>query len=135
MASNSMRRLFLNSGAEMAPPSSFLPLFNELCPCFCPETRVKPTDEIVTSRCGKNPNRVLVYMFVPPSSETSKEILRTIAIEKEPTEEVEIYNWKLIKGEHRNETSQQRRVCVWKPVAFQALFNFSGFSCGAPDLV
>ncbi|PKU34150.1 chordin-like protein 2 [Limosa lapponica baueri] len=62
------------------------------------ETRVKPTDEIVTTRCGKNPNRVLVYMFVPPSSETSKEILRTIAIEKEPAEEVEIYNWKLIKG-------------------------------------
>ncbi|KAM9602143.1 chordin-like protein 2 [Morphnus guianensis] len=68
------------------------------CCKICPETRVKPTDEIVTTRCGKNPNRVLVYMFVPPSSETSKEILRTIAIEKEPAEEVEIYNWKLIKG-------------------------------------
>ncbi|KAK2524736.1 hypothetical protein Q9966_011595 [Columba livia] len=37
-------------------------------------------------------------MFVPPSSETSKEILRTIAIEKETAEDVEIYNWKLIKG-------------------------------------
>ncbi|XP_072707092.1 chordin-like protein 2 [Ciconia boyciana] len=68
------------------------------CCKICPETRVKPTDETVTARCGKNPNRVLVYMFVPPSSETSKEILRTIAIEKEPAEEVEIYNWKLIKG-------------------------------------
>lgn len=119
----------------MAPPSSFLPLFNELCPCFCPETGVKPTDEIVTTRCGKNPNRVLVYMFVPPSSETSKEILRTIAIEKEPAEEVEIYNWKLIKGEYCNETSQQRRRCVWKTGAFQTLFSFSGFSSGAPDLV
>ena len=108
----------------MAPPSSFLPLFNELCPCFFPETRVKPTDEIVTTRCGKNPNRVLVYMFVPPSSETSKEILRTIAVEKEPAEEVELYNWKLIKGEYPNETSQQWRRCVWKPGAFQALFNF-----------
>ncbi|XP_040387616.1 chordin-like protein 2 isoform X1 [Cygnus olor] len=68
------------------------------CCKICPETRVKPTDEIVTTQCGKNPNRVLVYMFVPPSSETSKEVLRTIAIEKEPSEEVEIYNWKLIKG-------------------------------------
>lgn len=74
-------------------------------------------------------------MFVPPSSETSKEILRTIAIEKEPAEEVEIYNWKLIKGESCKETSQQQRRCVWKPGAFQALFNFSGFSSGAPDLV
>ncbi|OXB70502.1 UNVERIFIED_CONTAM: hypothetical protein H355_008207 [Colinus virginianus] len=68
------------------------------CCKICPETRVKPTDEIITERCGKNPNHVLVYMFVPPSSENSKEILRTVAIEKELTEEVEIYNWKLIKG-------------------------------------
>ncbi|KAJ7400114.1 Chordin-like protein 2 [Pitangus sulphuratus] len=68
------------------------------CCKICPETRVKPTDEIVTTRCGKNPSRVLVYMFVPPHSENSKEILRTMAIEKELTEEVEIYNWKLIKG-------------------------------------
>lgn len=122
-------------GAEMAPPGSILCLFNKLCPCFCPETRVKPTDETVTTRCVKNPNRVLVYMFVPPSSESSKEILRTIAIEKEPAEEVEIYNWKLIKGEPRNETSQQQRRWVWKCGAFQALFKFSGFSSGAPDLV
>ncbi|XP_042749050.1 chordin-like protein 2, partial [Lagopus leucura] len=68
------------------------------CCKICPETRVKPTDEIITERCGKAPNHVLVYMFVPPSSENSKEILRTVAIEKELTEEVEIYNWKLIKG-------------------------------------
>lgn len=110
---------------------SFLPLctalINKLCSPLSPETRVKPTDEIVTAQCGKNPNRVLVYMFVPPSSETSKEVLRTIAIEKEPSEEVEIYNWKLIKGESRNETSQRWRKRVQKRGAFQALFNFSGF--------
>ncbi|RMC01769.1 hypothetical protein DUI87_21787 [Hirundo rustica rustica] len=68
------------------------------CCKICPETRVKPTDEIATPRCGKSPSRVLVYMFVPPRSEASKEILRTMAIEKELAEEVEIYNWKLIKG-------------------------------------
>lgn len=113
------------------PLPSFLPLctalINKLCSPLSPETRVKPTDEIVTAQCGKNPNRVLVYMFVPPSSETSKEVLRTIAIEKEPSEEVEIYNWKLIKGESRNETSQRWRKCAQKCGAFQALFNFSGF--------
>uniref|UniRef100_A0A8C3QEN7 Chordin like 2 n=1 Tax=Cyanoderma ruficeps TaxID=181631 RepID=A0A8C3QEN7_9PASS len=69
------------------------------CCKICPETRVKPTDEIATPRCGRSPSRVLVYMFVPPRSEASKEILRTVAIEKEMAEEVEIYNWKLIKGE------------------------------------
>ncbi|KAJ7426088.1 chordin-like protein 2 [Willisornis vidua] len=68
------------------------------CCKICPEIRVKPTDEIVTTQCGKNPSRVLVYTFVPPRSENSKEILRTMAIEKELAEEVEIYNWKLIKG-------------------------------------
>lgn len=113
---------------------SFLPLFNELCPCVCSETRVKPTDEIATPRCGRSPSRVLVYTFVPPRSEASKEILRTMAIEKELAEEVEIYNWKLIKGEHHYESSQQSRRCVWKPDAFQALFDFSGFSRGAPPL-
>lgn len=38
-------------------------------------------------------------MFVPPSSENPKELLRKIAIEKEASDEVEIYNWKLVKGE------------------------------------
>ncbi|KAM4787960.1 chordin-like protein 2 [Cyanocitta cristata] len=68
------------------------------CCKVCPETRVKPTDEIATPRCSRSPSRVLVYTFVPPRSEPSKEILRTMAIEKELAEEVEIYNWKLIKG-------------------------------------
>ncbi|XP_019358651.1 PREDICTED: chordin-like protein 2 isoform X2 [Gavialis gangeticus] len=62
------------------------------------EARVKPTDEISTPRCTKHLNRVLVYMFVPPSSETPRELLRKIAIEKEASDEVEIYNWKLVKG-------------------------------------
>ncbi|XP_033915825.1 chordin-like protein 2 [Melopsittacus undulatus] len=68
------------------------------CCKICPETKVKPTDGAATTHCGKSPNRVLVYMFVPPSSGSSKEILRTMAVEKEPAEEVEIYNWKLVKG-------------------------------------
>ncbi|XP_066062776.1 chordin-like protein 2 [Chamaea fasciata] len=68
------------------------------CCKICPETRVKPTDEAATPRCGRGPSRVLVYTFVPPRSEASKEVLRTMAIEKELAEEVEIYNWKLIKG-------------------------------------
>ncbi|XP_048150346.1 chordin-like protein 2, partial [Corvus hawaiiensis] len=68
------------------------------CCKICPETRVKPTDEITIPRCSRSPSRVLVYTFVPPHSEPSKEILRTMAIEKELAEEVEIYNWKLIKG-------------------------------------
>ncbi|XP_063006428.1 chordin-like protein 2 [Melospiza melodia melodia] len=64
----------------------------------CPESRVRPTDEAGSPRCGGGPGRVLVYAFVPPRSEPSKDILRTVAIEREPAEEVEIYNWKLIKG-------------------------------------
>ncbi|XP_058656334.1 chordin-like protein 2 [Ammospiza nelsoni] len=64
----------------------------------CPESRVRPTDEAGSPRCGGGPGRVLVYAFVPPRSEPSKDILRTVAIERELAEEVEIYNWKLIKG-------------------------------------
>jgi len=91
------------------------------CSSLCPETRVKPTDEVITERCGKTPNHVLVYMFVPPSSENSKEILRTVAIEKELAEEVEIYNWKLIKGESHNKANQQWRS-AWTP--FQKLSKY-----------
>ncbi|KYO49071.1 chordin-like protein 2 [Alligator mississippiensis] len=68
------------------------------CCKVCSEARVKPTDEISTPKCTKHLNRVLVYMFVPPSSENPKELLRKIAIEKEASDEVEIYNWKLVKG-------------------------------------
>ncbi|XP_034615602.1 chordin-like protein 2 [Trachemys scripta elegans] len=68
------------------------------CCKICPDAKVKPTDEINTPRCAKNPNRVSVYMFVPPSSESPKEDLRKIAIEKDSSEEVEIYSWKLVKG-------------------------------------
>uniref|UniRef100_A0A8C9NJA3 Chordin like 2 n=1 Tax=Serinus canaria TaxID=9135 RepID=A0A8C9NJA3_SERCA len=67
--------------------------------------------EVATPRCGSGPSRVLVYAFVPPRSEPSKEILRTVAIEKELAEEVEIYNWKLIKGHwniFRAQTSELR---------------------------
>uniref|UniRef100_A0A8C3ST52 Chordin like 2 n=1 Tax=Chelydra serpentina TaxID=8475 RepID=A0A8C3ST52_CHESE len=69
------------------------------CCKVCPDAKVKPTDEINTPRCAKNLNRVLVYMLVPPGSESPKENLRKIAIEKDSSEEVEIYSWKLVKGE------------------------------------
>ncbi|NXN97945.1 CRDL2 protein, partial [Rhinopomastus cyanomelas] len=68
------------------------------CCKSCPEARAKPTEASAAARCSRSPSQVLVHMFVPPSSEKPKEILRTIAIEKESAEEVEIYNWKLVKG-------------------------------------
>uniref|UniRef100_A0A8C4VQ38 Chordin like 2 n=1 Tax=Gopherus evgoodei TaxID=1825980 RepID=A0A8C4VQ38_9SAUR len=69
------------------------------CCKTCPDAKVKPTDEINIPRCAKDLNRVLVYMYVPPGSESPKEDLRKIAIEKDSSEEVEIYSWKLVKGE------------------------------------
>uniref|UniRef100_A0A8D0HH40 Chordin like 2 n=1 Tax=Sphenodon punctatus TaxID=8508 RepID=A0A8D0HH40_SPHPU len=69
------------------------------CCKICPEAKVKPTDEIHTPKCTKNLNRVSVYMYVPPSSEIPRENLRKIAIERASSEEVEIYIWKLVKGE------------------------------------
>uniref|UniRef100_A0A8C8SIR1 Chordin like 2 n=1 Tax=Pelusios castaneus TaxID=367368 RepID=A0A8C8SIR1_9SAUR len=68
------------------------------CCKICPDAKVKPTDEINATRCAKNLNRVLVYMFVPPGTDSLKENLRKIAIEKDSSEEVEIYSWKMVKG-------------------------------------
>ncbi|XP_028581415.2 chordin-like protein 2 [Podarcis muralis] len=65
------------------------------CCKVCPEDKEAPTDSGVdTTRC-----QVSVYMFVPSSaSENPKENLRKIAIERESSEDVEIYIWKLVKG-------------------------------------
>ncbi|XP_035199799.1 chordin-like protein 2 isoform X2 [Oxyura jamaicensis] len=104
------------------------------CCKICPETRVKPTDEIVTAQCGKNPNRVLVYMFVPPSSETSKEVLRTIAIEKEPSEEVEIYNWKLIKEGSVTIGKEHELSHIWIPPLHGPSLYQQSSVCGEKSL-
>uniref|UniRef100_A0A8C5TT59 Chordin like 2 n=1 Tax=Malurus cyaneus samueli TaxID=2593467 RepID=A0A8C5TT59_9PASS len=61
------------------------------------EFRASGLDE-VSPGCGSSPGRVLVYSFVPQRSDSPKDILRTVAIERDTADEVEIYNWKLMKG-------------------------------------
>ncbi|XP_077155996.1 chordin-like protein 2 isoform X1 [Ranitomeya variabilis] len=68
------------------------------CCKVCPDDKVQPTAEVVSTRCMKNPNKILVYMYMSPNSATQKENLRKIAIEKEASEDVEIYVWKMVKG-------------------------------------
>ncbi|XP_073404615.1 chordin-like protein 2 isoform X3 [Dendrobates tinctorius] len=68
------------------------------CCKVCPDDKVKPTAEVVSTRCVKNPSKILVYMYMSPNSATQKENLRKIAIEKEASEDVEIYVWKMVKG-------------------------------------
>uniref|UniRef100_A0ABM5FVU2 Chordin-like protein 2 n=1 Tax=Pogona vitticeps TaxID=103695 RepID=A0ABM5FVU2_9SAUR len=66
------------------------------CCKICPEDRTTPAqDGFDATRC-----RVSVYTFVSPSSATEHpaENLRKMAIERESSEEVEIYTWKLVKG-------------------------------------
>ncbi|KAM4794966.1 LOW QUALITY PROTEIN: chordin-like protein 2 [Rhinophrynus dorsalis] len=68
------------------------------CCKVCQDDKVEPTDEISTTRCLKNPNKILVYMYMTPNTGGQKENLRKIAIEKEASEDVEIYVWKMVKG-------------------------------------
>ncbi|XP_061485636.1 chordin-like protein 2 isoform X2 [Rhineura floridana] len=64
------------------------------CCKVCPEDKVPPPEGIDAIKC-----RVSVYMFVPSAtSKNPKENLRKIAIERESSEDVEIYIWKLVKG-------------------------------------
>ncbi|XP_040195723.1 chordin-like protein 2 [Rana temporaria] len=68
------------------------------CCKVCQDDKVEPTEEVTTTRCLKNPNKILVYMYMSPTTAKQKENLRKIAIEKEASEDVEIYVWKMVKG-------------------------------------
>uniref|UniRef100_A0A8D2LNC6 Chordin like 2 n=1 Tax=Varanus komodoensis TaxID=61221 RepID=A0A8D2LNC6_VARKO len=80
------------------------------CCKACPEDKVAPAGGIGPTKC-----RVSVYMFVPPASGTEHpgENLRKVAIERESSEEVEIYIWKLVRGEAPSSvagSSRQRKT-------------------------
>lgn len=72
--------------------------------CLClPEDKAEPgRREISATRCPKAPGRVLVHTSVSPSPDN----LRRFALEREASEQVDIYLWKLVKGEHRRPPSQ-----------------------------
>lgn len=62
-----------------------------------PEDKADPGhSEISATRCPKAPGRVLVHTSVSPSPDN----LRRFALEREASEQVDIYLWKLVKGEH-----------------------------------
>nr|XP_056714634.1 chordin-like protein 2 [Euleptes europaea] len=61
------------------------------CCKVCPGDEMIPTTAVNTNKC-----RVSIYMFIASSAE--KENLRKIAIEKDSSDYVEIYIWKLVKG-------------------------------------
>lgn len=62
-----------------------------------PEDKADPGhSEISATKCPKASGRVLVHTSVSPSPDN----LRRFALEREASEQVEIYLWKLVKGEH-----------------------------------
>ncbi|EPQ08321.1 Chordin-like protein 2 [Myotis brandtii] len=65
------------------------------CCKICPEDKAEPGHrEISATRCPKAPGRVLVHTSVSPSPDN----LRRFALEREASEQVDIYLWKLVKG-------------------------------------
>ncbi|EPY83491.1 chordin-like protein 2 precursor [Camelus ferus] len=65
------------------------------CCKICPEDKADPGhSEISATRCPKAPGRVLVHTSVSPSPDN----LHRFALEREASEQVEIYLWKLVKG-------------------------------------
>ncbi|XP_027418710.1 chordin-like protein 2 isoform X3 [Bos indicus x Bos taurus] len=72
------------------------------CCKICPEDKADSGhSEISATKCPKAPGRVLVHTSVSPSPDN----LRRFALEREASEQVEIYLWKLVKDE---ETEAQR---------------------------
>ncbi|KAK2497913.1 hypothetical protein MC885_006043 [Smutsia gigantea] len=65
------------------------------CCKVCPEDKADPGhSEINATRCPKASGRVLVHTSISPSPDN----LRRFAFERETSEQVEIYLWKLVKG-------------------------------------
>ncbi|MBW00740.1 Chordin-like protein 2, partial [Eschrichtius robustus] len=65
------------------------------CCKICPEDKADPDhSEISATKCPKAPGRVLVHTSVSPSPDN----LRRFALEREASDQVEIYLWKLVKG-------------------------------------
>ncbi|KAF6332772.1 chordin like 2 [Rhinolophus ferrumequinum] len=65
------------------------------CCKICPDDKADPGHrEISATRCPKAPGRVLVHTSVSPSPDN----LRRFALEREASEQVDIYLWKLVKG-------------------------------------
>uniref|UniRef100_A0A4W2H7I8 Chordin like 2 n=1 Tax=Bos indicus x Bos taurus TaxID=30522 RepID=A0A4W2H7I8_BOBOX len=65
------------------------------CCKICPEDKADSGhSEISATKCPKAPGRVLVHTSVSPSPDN----LRRFALEREASEQVEIYLWKLVKG-------------------------------------
>ena len=63
-----------------------------------PEDKADPGHSAISAtRCPKAPGRVLVHTSVSPHPDN----LRRFALEREASEQVDIYLWKLVKGEHR----------------------------------
>lgn len=62
-----------------------------------PEDKADPgPSDISATRCPKVPGHVLVHTSIAPSPDN----LYRFALEHEASEQVEIYLWKLVKGEH-----------------------------------
>uniref|UniRef100_F7C1T6 Chordin like 2 n=1 Tax=Ornithorhynchus anatinus TaxID=9258 RepID=F7C1T6_ORNAN len=65
------------------------------CCKICPEDRAKPNEEEINStKCPKRPSRVPTHALTSATPEVRPQVLP----EKERTEEVEVFVWKLVKG-------------------------------------
>ncbi|XP_043928612.1 chordin-like protein 2 [Protopterus annectens] len=68
------------------------------CCKVCQETEVKPIEENIQVKCLNSPRNILIYMYKPPISRLLKENIRIMAVEKDGSEEVEMYIWKMVNG-------------------------------------
>ncbi|KAL6092881.1 hypothetical protein STEG23_027577 [Scotinomys teguina] len=64
------------------------------CCKICPEDEADADHSEVIAKCPKVPGQVSVYTLVSPSSDD----LHRFVLEHEASDQVEIYNWRLVKG-------------------------------------
>lgn len=92
-----------------------------------PEDKADPGhSEISATRCPKVPGRVLVHTSVSPSPDN----LRRFALEREASEQVDIYLWKLVEGEHWPIPAGRTSACplpvLWAPRGLRGIWLIKG---------
>lgn len=80
---------------------------NNFSPCLLEDEADDEHSEVISTRCPKVPGQFHVYTLVSPSPDS----LHRFVLEHEASDQVEMYIWRLVKGEWP--APAPSLMCLW----------------------